>query len=111
MTLTDATSAAQALSDRYLERYPDEAARHLEELDLEEAVDFLATQSDEVLAAVFTRLSPNGAKEVLSRLPPSRARHVLEVVDPSEAARLLSQLGPEPREASSPCSPRRSPRS
>ncbi|MFP3938964.1 MAG: magnesium transporter [Thermoanaerobaculia bacterium] len=97
--MTDASMpAAQALRDRFLERYPDEAARHLEELDAEEAVEVLATQSDAVLAAVFTRLSPHGAKEVLTRLPRSRARHVLGAVDPSRAARLLSQLEPKARE-------------
>lgn len=92
------TEAARALSERFLERYPDEAARHLEELGIEEAVDVLATQSDSVLAAVFTHLSPHGATEVLTRLPSSRAHHLLEAVDPSAAARLLSQLDPDARE-------------
>lgn len=92
------TEAARTLSERFLERYPDEAARHLEELGIEEAVDVLAPQSDSVLAAVFTHLSPHGATEVLTRLPSSRAHHLLEAVDPSAAARLLSQLDPNARE-------------
>lgn len=93
------TEAARALSERFLERYPDEAARHLEELGIEEAVDVLATQSDLALGAVFSHLSPHGATEVLTRLPSSRAHHLLEAVDPSAAARLLSQLDPAARES------------
>jgi magnesium transporter len=96
--MTDPIPAARALSDRFLERHPDEAARHLEGLDAGEAVALLASQSDPVLAAIFTRLSPHGAKGVLTRLPATRARHLLEVVDPTGAARLLSQLDTKARE-------------
>ncbi len=90
--------AVTALSSRFLESRPDEAARHLEELEIEDVAGVLEGQAEQVAASLVARLSPERAAATLTRLSSGKARYVLEAIDPAVGARLLARLDEDDRE-------------
>ncbi len=90
--------AVRALLERYLETFPDEAARELERLSLGEAVALLQSQSVVAAGRVLQRLTPDAAAEVLGALEPDAFVALLRMLEPVRAAALLARLAPERRE-------------
>ncbi len=90
--------AVTALSSRFLESRPDEAARRLEEIKIEDVAGVLEVQAEQVVASIVARLSPERAAATLTRLSPGKARYVLEAIDPAVGARLLARLDEDARE-------------
>jgi magnesium transporter len=90
--------AVRALIERYLQAFPDEAARELEHLPLTEVVELL--QAHSVLSAgwALQRLTPDVAADVLGALEADAFRGVMRTLEPVRAASLLARLDLERRE-------------
>jgi magnesium transporter len=105
----DLAAVIDTLNRRYLREHPASAARQIEALSIDDAVDEIATQSAEALAlswpslgadrggALLARMSATQARGILAALLPTEAVRFLGAMDPDEAARLLDTLDPELR--------------
>ena len=82
----------QALTQAFLDRYPDEAARLLDALPPRDIAPLVAVTSAARAAAVLERLTPDTAADVLARLDDEAARRVLPALDPARTAPLLARL-------------------
>jgi magnesium transporter len=90
--------AVRALLERYLERFPDEAARELEQLALKDVVGTLSSHSAPVSGRALQQLTPDLGAEVLGALDADAFRGLLRVLDPVRAASLLARLEQQQRE-------------
>lgn len=98
------------LNRRYLRELPASAARRIEALPVDEAVDEIATQSADVLArawpglgadrgaALLAHMSNTQARELIAALLPTEAVRFLGAMDPPDCARLLDVLAPDLRQ-------------
>lgn len=89
----------EALNRRYLREHPSSAARRIEELPLDDAVDELSTQSAPALIPVWPALSADRGGELLGRLSRPLARDLLAGLLPTEAVRFLGAMDDAEREA------------
>lgn len=89
----------QKFTRSFIERYPDEVARHLETRPFREVADFLASQTLEHARAVLDHLTPAVASETLGGLDPGRAASLLAPMDANRSALWLSQMDEGFREA------------
>ena len=96
--MADAGDLAHALSDIFVDQFPQEATEVLESAPVREIVELLQTQSPERTARILSRISTALATTALQQLKPEFVRQVLAAMDPVRAALLLSSLGPESRE-------------
>ena len=76
----------------FFQLYPDEAAKILENLPVQEIVHLLTAESTPRAVAVFERLTPETAGQVLARMSEEDARRLLPALDPARAAVLLARL-------------------
>jgi magnesium transporter len=88
----------RAIDDTFVDRYPGEAARVLENLPPPEVAQFLSAQTPARAAALLSRLAPDSAADTLQELDPQLMRPIVPLVDPARAAALLARLDPEARE-------------
>lgn len=107
---TDLAAVLDKLNRRYLRQHPASAARTLEALPLDTALDEIGTQSAAALAPAWPNLAAERGAALLAGLPETLARNLLTTISPTEAARFLSStdederarlldaLDPEPRE-------------
>lgn len=93
------TTAARALTERFLRDYPREAARELERIPTADAVQALAEQPVHVLRRLWEHLSPDVADLLLPKLPQALADHLLTELDPARAAAMLGRMTEAQREA------------
>jgi magnesium transporter len=91
--------AVRALLERYLDRFPDEAARELEHLSLRDVVGLLASQSAPLAGRALQQLTPDLGADVLAALEPDAFRGLMRVLEPVRAASLLARLDGDKREA------------
>lgn len=80
------------LNRRYLREHPASAARRLETLPLEEAIDELGVLSAASLVPAWPNLGADRGAELLARMPESLARNLLEGLLPTEAVRFLTSM-------------------
>lgn len=90
--------AVRALLERYLQQFPDEAARELEQLPLKEVVGLLQSQSAPVAGRALQQLTPDVAAEALAALEADAFRGVMPTLEPVRAASLLARLDRDQRE-------------
>ena len=93
----DALPAVSALHRRFLFDYPHEAARQLESLELDEAVELLTTVPPNAAARTWQAMASDVAATAVQRAPDGLARHLLSETEPAQAASVLAQIEPEPR--------------
>jgi magnesium transporter len=82
----------RALTEAFLDHYPDEAARLLDALPARDIAPLVGATSTARAAAVLERLTPDTAADVLAHVDDATARRVLPALDPARAATLLARL-------------------
>lgn len=90
--------AHRKLAAELFERYPDEAARILEQASDAEVVDVLEEQLASPAVEALKGLSPDKAAQVIVEMNDKRTRQVVEALDPHKAAALLARMDPPTRE-------------
>ncbi len=99
MTAANSRGVPRALTEAFIDAYPQEAMDILEGAPVEEIVQLLQSESAERAARVIARMSSGLAAEALQRMQPDNARRALTAMDPGRAAILLSSLDAESRSA------------
>ncbi|MEO5700148.1 MAG: magnesium transporter [Casimicrobiaceae bacterium] len=89
--------AAEALSRRYLQDYPREAARQLEQLSPGETAELVAPLPTNIALPVWQAFMPDTAAAILVAVPPGVAAQWLAEAEPSVSASVLAQIESEPR--------------
>ncbi len=90
--------AVRALLERYLQAFPDEAARELEHLSLREVVGLLQSHAAPVAGRALQQLTPDLGAEALGALEADAFRGVMRTLEPVRAASLLARLEADKRE-------------
>jgi len=93
----EALPAVSALHRRFLFDYPHEAARQLESIALDEAVELLTSVPPNAAARTWQAMASDVAAAAVQRAPDGLARHLLSETEPAQAASVLAQIKPEPR--------------
>jgi Mg/Co/Ni transporter MgtE len=88
-------STEQTLLERYVTEYPDEIARHAEELNADGRAALLTQLPAELGASVLKRIAPAMACDGLRRMPRDAAAAVLLALPLDLGAALLRRLEPE----------------
>jgi magnesium transporter len=96
---SDRAAARRLIRERFLGRYPGEAAELLEGVDAGELTRFLLEEPPHVAAPVLERLTPGTAAPVVAALPETAVAQLLPRLDPQRAAVILSRLDAPAREA------------
>ncbi len=96
--MTDLRALTHALTDAYIDEFPQEAIETLESAPVTEIVELLESRTPQRGARILNRLSSALATSVLQQLKPEPARRIITAMDPLSAALLLGNLGPEARE-------------
>lgn len=94
-----AASAVEALNRRFLLDFPLEAARRIESLDPEEVLPALIAQPPDTLLAVWRRLAPTAAAELIVKLPAEHAARIVNGLLPQKVLRLIEFQRPDARAA------------
>jgi len=97
VTQADAVPAVAALHRRFLFDYPHEAARQLETLELDDAVELLTSVPPNAAVRTWQAMASDIAAAAVQRAPDALARHLLSETEPAQAASVLAQIEPEPR--------------
>jgi Mg/Co/Ni transporter MgtE len=95
MTASPSTSAADALVQRFIARYPGDAARAFQDLDPADAAVTLAGSAPAAVAPLLSRLGPDASARVVGLLPAPAQQSVLAALDPALATALLRRLQPQ----------------
>lgn len=95
---TELATIVDQLTRRYLRELPASAARRIESMSLNDAVDELSQQSAPVLTPVWPSLAADRGADLLARLPESLARDLLGTLTPIEAVRFLGALDADDRQ-------------
>ena len=96
--MTELRTISHALTDAFIEKFPQEATEALETAPADEIVQLLHSLPPDRGAQILGRISTALATSVLKKLQPDQARRNLAVMDPVGAALLLGSLDPESRE-------------
>jgi magnesium transporter len=96
--VSELAASVAAICRGFVEGYPGEVARALEELPVEEAIAFLSEQPPAAAAAVIERIAPDAGELVLAGVRDEVATAVLTRLDPARAAALLARLDEPLRE-------------
>jgi len=97
VTQADAVPAVAALHRRFLFDYPHEAARQLEAMELDEAVELLGEVPPNAAVRTWQAMASDIGAAAVQRAPDALARHLLSETEPAQAASVLAQIEPEPR--------------
>ncbi len=93
----DALPAVEALNRRFLFDYPHEAARQLEAMELDDAVELLTSVPPNAAARTWQAMASDIAAIAVQRTPDALARHLLSETEPAQAASVLAQIEPDQR--------------
>jgi magnesium transporter len=97
--MTDLRTLTRALTNAFIDQYPQEATEVLEAAPVAEIVQLLQSQSPAKGAQILARISTALATAVLQQLRPGVVREVLGAMDPIRAALLLGSLDESSRES------------
>jgi len=97
VTQADAVPAVAALHRRFLFDYPHEAARQLEAMELDDAVELLGEVPPNAAVRTWQAMASDIGAAAVQRAPDALARHLLSETEPAQAASVLAQIEPEPR--------------
>ncbi|OGU16817.1 MAG: hypothetical protein A3K13_13260 [Gemmatimonadetes bacterium RIFCSPLOWO2_12_FULL_68_9] len=90
--------AVRALLERYLQEFPDEAARELEHLPIRDVVGLLQSHSAPVAGRALQQLTPDLAAEALAMLEADAFRGLMRTLEPVRAASVLARIDADKRE-------------
>ncbi|MGQ0502168.1 MAG: magnesium transporter [Panacagrimonas sp.] len=85
------------LNRRFLREHPAAAARRIEGLPLDEAVEQVCTLKADALVAAWPSLGADRGAALLARMPEPLARNVLASLLPTEAVRFLGAMNEDDR--------------
>lgn len=91
-------SGAAILVGRFLSRYPSEAARAIQDVDIGEAAAIVRPIPSQTAARVLSQTGPDVAAAILGRLEPEARHAILADCDPVVAAPVLERVTPEARD-------------
>jgi magnesium transporter len=89
--------AVRAVIDRFLERYPHDAASTLAQIAVGDAARILVERPTTIACEVLRRMNPDEAARLLAEVEPRAARELLLGMDPTRAAGLLARLDDQDR--------------
>ncbi len=92
-----AERVAAALSQGFLDLYPAEAARVVDNRPQSEIIELLQSKPAPIATAVFQRMAPDVAAQTLPLIESNLARQMVAAMDPSQAAGLLARADAEGR--------------
>ena len=98
MTAADTRTLSRALSDAYIDGYPQEAMEVLETVPVDEVIQLLRSQPAERASRILSRLSTARATQVIESMKPESLRRVLGAMPPVRSAMLLSTMNVQDRE-------------
>jgi len=81
-----------ALQRFIFERYPAEAVRLIEQMDIEDIVEIFTSHNTYTTIKIWERISPLIGGKILKQLPVNNATAILEKLDPNLGANLLKCL-------------------
>ncbi len=84
--------ADQVLIHGFFERYPSEAAGHLDRLPAKEVLRLLRAESPSISAKLFIHLNPELADKVLAQMDETLFSNLFTTLDPVHGAVILSRL-------------------
>ena len=96
---TDRLSPGERLVDRYLDRFPGEAAAELEQQPLDAAIEFIESLEATRAAQMLERVTELAAADYLPRIDTGAWRKIAAKMDPYRVALLASRLDDEDRDA------------
>jgi magnesium transporter len=91
------TAVVDKLNRRYLREHPGSAARQLESMQRDEALDEIAGQPTAVLVGVWPSLGADRGAMLLTRMGQTMARDLLAGLLPTEAVRFLGAMEDDDR--------------
>jgi magnesium transporter len=91
------SAVVDKLNRRYLREHPGSAARQLESMPGDDALDEIAGQPTAVLVGVWPNLGADRGAALLSRMSATQARDLLTGLLPTEAVRFLGAMEDEER--------------
>jgi len=91
------SAIVEKINRRYLRDHPASAARRLESMGRDEALDEIATQPTTVLGGLWPHLGADRGAALLSRMGETQARDLLAGLLPTEAVRFLGAMEDEDR--------------
>jgi magnesium transporter len=97
--MTDQPALSRALTDAYIEQFPQEVMEALELAPVPEIVQLLQTQPPERVARILRGLSTALATTALLQLKPGRVQQILAAMDPVGAALLLGSVDEASRQS------------
>lgn len=97
--MTDQPALSRALTDAYIEQFPQEVMEALELAPVPEIVQLLQTQPPERVARILRGLSTALATTALLQLKPGRVQQILAAMEPVGAALLLGSVDETSRQS------------
>lgn len=91
--------ADNPMTTEFLNRYPVEAARVLEQVSTEHVVELLKEIPEEIATAVLIAMLPNVASACLARMEPALAAALMNDIPVARAARILRLIDSEKQQA------------
>ena len=88
----ESTAGLGVLARTYVREFPDEAARHLDELPVEDIARILAGEPARYAVPVIERLPPNLAAESLAAMQPAASGEIVRMMDPVPAVAILGWM-------------------
>ena len=98
MAAADTRTLSRALSDAYIDGFPQEAMEVLETVPVDEVIQLLRSQPAERASRILSRLSTARATQVIESMKPESLRRVLGAMPPVRSAMLLSTMNVQDRE-------------
>ncbi len=86
------TKIIHALVQGYIERFPEEAVRALEELPAAEIIPILKKTSITRITSLLERMVPDIASDILREADDDFSRQILSAIDPGVGAAMLARL-------------------
>jgi magnesium transporter len=97
--MTDQHALTRALTDAFIDQFPQEVTEALESAPVPEIVQLLQTQPPERGARILRRISTALATTALQQLKPDKVQQILATMDPVGAALLLGSIDQTSRQA------------
>ena len=88
----EAGAALATLARTYLREFPDEAARHFDELPVDDTARILAAEPARYAVRVIERLAPNRAADSIAAMPAAAAGEIVRIMDPVPAVAILGWM-------------------
>ncbi|MGK2962349.1 MAG: magnesium transporter [Gemmatimonadaceae bacterium] len=95
----ETSAAITALARGYLRDFPAEAARHLEELPVDEIARLMRREPVRYSAPLLEQVEPHLAAKVMLAMPEKSAREELAAIEPVRAVAMLGWMNEDQRQA------------